>query len=187
MAKPPKIPRPPKPPFKPLRDDHIIDPTITPAQKELIGSVVESWSKLEYNMDDLIWAMLKLDFESGKLITNRMDAVSKIRLIRQLGPLVLTETQFHTISPVMDRVDILREDRNFIIHGTWGMLLPENIPICSSLRPSTDPDQVAAETFPDTRMMGIAIGIQNAVRRIGLLRNELPALPDKSGGPLPAG
>jgi hypothetical protein len=178
MAKPPKTPRPEKPPFLPFRKDHAVSPRISDAQKIRIGTVIERWSKLEATMDDLIWTMLKLRFEVGRLITNRMDTTGKIRLLRQAGSFVLSEEQFHRLSPIVDQIDILREDRNFIAHGSWGTLMPENVPICSSVRPNAkNPDEVAAETFPPERIEAIASEIESLKLRLIPLRNELETSP----------
>jgi hypothetical protein len=187
MTKPPKTPRPPKPPFKPLEDRHTVDPRISDAHKILIGTIIERWSKLEGVMDDLIWTMLKLQFETGKAITNRFDASGKIKLIRQIAPFTLTESQLHRLSPLIDRIDFRREDRNFIAHGSWGTLMPDRIPICSSLRPTANSDQVVAETFPDTRMREIADEIESLKLRLVPLKDEFGTSPHKPDEPHPEG
>lgn len=188
MAKPPKTPRPPKPPFIPLKPGERIDTRITDAHKIMMADVIERWAKLENCMDDLIWEILKVSFNVGRIITNRMDAAGKIKLLRQLGTIELTEAQYHRISPVIDKIDLLREDRNFIVHGSWGTLLPASIPICGSVRPNApNPDEVMLETFPDTRMQTIAADIENAKQPLIALRAELAASPRKPDGPHPGG
>jgi hypothetical protein len=148
MAKPPKPPRPPKPPFRALGDHHIIDPKISDAHKILIGTVIERWSKLEGVMDDLIWSMLRLEFETGRAVTGKMDAFGKIQLLRRILPFTLSDDRQRRLSQIVDRIDFRREDRNFIAHGTWGTLMPENTPICSSLRPTAaNPDEVACRNI----------------------------------------
>jgi hypothetical protein len=187
MTKSRKTPRPPKPPFLPLEDHHTVNPIISDAHKILIGSVVERWSKLEAVMDDLIWSMLKLQFETGKVITNRLDASGKIKLIRQIASFTLTEDQQHRLSPIIDRIDFRREDRNFIAHGSWGTLMPEHVPICSSLRPTArNPDEVVAETFTDGRMREIADEIESLKLRLVPLKDELGTSPRKPHAPRPA-
>jgi hypothetical protein len=186
MTKPPKTPRPPKPPFLSFADHHTVDPIISDAHKILMGTVIERWSKLEAVMDDLIWSMLKLQFETGRTITNRFDAAGKIKLIRQIAPFTLTEAHHHRLAPIIDQADFRREDRNFIAHGSWGTLMPDRIPICSSLRPTArNPDEVVAETFPATRMREIADELESLKLRLVPLKNEIDALHRRPDTPRP--
>jgi hypothetical protein len=121
MPKPPKTARPKKPPIRPAQKNEQIDHTIGLIQEKLIGRIVVAWSRLEGTMDDLIWQLLKLDLASGRIVTTRLDAVAKIKMLRDLGKIKLViEAQFHKLSEVLDRIDILREDRNLITHGLWG-------------------------------------------------------------------
>ena len=120
MAKPPKVPRPVKPPIQPPRPGQIADPTIGLIQEKLIGRTVVEWSKLEACMEDGIWHLLNVPIETGRILTARLDAVVKIRLLRELGERLLPESNWHELSQILDKIDIRREDRNFIGHGTWG-------------------------------------------------------------------
>lgn len=70
--------------------------------------------------------------------------------------------------------DQLRDDRNFIVHGTWAILQPEGQPTSSSIRAKSEPGQVIAEHFPHQRMNAIISGINRT--RIELV-NILRAVP----------
>jgi len=118
MGKAPKTPRPQKSPVLPALENQIVDPTISMLTERLIGRAIVAWSKLENCMDDFIWALLAVPIEQGRVLTVRMDAVRKIQTLRRLGELVLSTEKFHVLSPILDRVDILREDRNLIGHGS---------------------------------------------------------------------
>jgi len=80
---------------------------------------VVAWSKLEACMEDLIWSLLEVEIEEGRIMTARVDAVGKIRMLRELGELEMPEEMFHRLSPTLDEIDVLRDDRNFIVHGSW--------------------------------------------------------------------
>ena len=107
-------------------------------------------------MDRIIRDLLQLEFESGRIITTRLDSNVKVKIIRQSGELTLSEPQFHRLSPILDKIDFLREDRNVIIHGIWTRALPQNVPLACSLRlrPS-GLDEVVSEPFPNSRMQSI--------------------------------
>jgi hypothetical protein len=67
-------------------------------------------------------------------------------------------------------IGIYQEDRNFIVHGSWGTLAPDNVPICTSLRPkSPTPGEVIAETFTEERMLNLINGINEAITGIKIL------------------
>jgi hypothetical protein len=154
-------------------------------QERLIGRVVVAWAKLESALDGLIWHLLSLEIEDGRIITARLDAVAKIKMSRDLGNLNLSEEQFRQLSPILDRIDILREDRNHIVHGMWARNR-EGIPITFSLRTKPlEPDQVVAEAFPDTRMRDIVHDIDAGKYKIMLLLKELGASLDKPSLPPP--
>jgi hypothetical protein len=73
-------------------------------------------------------------------------------------------------------IGIYQEDRNFIVHGSWGTLAPDNVPICTSLRPkSPTPGEVIAETFTEERMLNLINGINEAITGIKILMARLGA------------
>jgi hypothetical protein len=147
MSKPPKTPRPKKSPVLPPRENDQLILTIGMAHEKLIGRVAVSWSRLEGAMEDLIWHLLGLKIGLGRIVTSRMDATGKIRMLREVGELTLTEYQWHKLSPIIDRIDVLREERNTIIHGTWGRN-SQGVPIALSFRPKPlAQDQVDPKHF----------------------------------------
>src|SRR5271168_311914 len=58
-------------------------------------------------MEASIWQLLGLGIGQGRVITSRLDAVDKIRMIRALGESALTEPQWHSLSETMARIDML--------------------------------------------------------------------------------
>lgn len=186
MAKPPKVPRPVKPPVLPPRPEQEFSPTIGLNQEKLIGRTVVAWSKLEACMQDFIWYFLDLEMDRGRVITDRSDVTARIRWLRQLGQLRLPEADFHILSPILDRIDILREDRNFIVHGTWGTSDTE--PVCLSVRVTApNPNEIVSETFSAIRMRAIIDGIERAKWDLIGLMTKLGALPETPTAPPPEG
>lgn len=182
MAKPHKVPRPTKPPILPPRLGQIADPTIGLIQEKLIGRAIVEWSKLEACLEDSIWRLLDVEIEIGRIITARLDATAKIRMLRELGERLLPQPEWHELSQIVDRIDIRREDRNFIGHGTWGRSLPENIPVALSLRVKpNEPTEVVSETFSEDRMKEIIGDIQSLkwslIRLLKLQRDAAPERP----------
>jgi hypothetical protein len=182
--------RPPKPPVQPLRPGQSGKVGIGLLQEKLIGRVVVERSKLESSLHDLIWRMLGIEIDDGRILTARMDAVRLIGIIRALAPRKLKEPQLQTLLDVLITIDELRDDRNFIAHGTWGALLPENIPVSLSLRAKANPREVTAEDFPHERMHAIAkeiirtkwvvVGIFNSLPQPSYDKSEQPASDDPS-------
>ena len=180
MQKPPKTPRPQKPPITPYPQGVPIDSTISMKTERLIGRAIAAWSKLEACLDDFIWVLLNVPIEQGRLITVRMDAVRKIQTLRRLGELVLSQQKYFQLSPILDRIDILREDRNLIVHGTWGRHGVDKLNVVISLKPEAPkPDQVISETFPDTRLQKLIDDIETEKWLLIPSMEEQRALLDK--------
>lgn len=181
MGKPPKIPRPQKPPVLPALENQIVDPTISMLTERLIGRAMVAWAKLENCMDDFIWALLAVPIEQGRVLTVRMDAVRKIQTLRRLGELVLPTEKFYLLSPILDRVDILREERNLIGHGSWGRSGYDKVTVVVSLKPEAlKADEAVSETFPDSRLRAVIDGIDEAKWQLIPLMEERYASLDKS-------
>lgn len=161
MAKPPKTPRPQKPPILPPNPNDESDPTVGLIQEKLIGRTVVEWAKLEACMGDAIHKLVGMSFAVGRVFTARYDATTLIRMLRELGGLLMVESEFHRLSVICNKIDILREDRNLIVHGTWGREKGSYTPFALSLRIKSDPNEVVSETFPYMRMKGIISDIQS--------------------------
>ena len=186
MTKPPKTPRPQKPPVLPPKLGQKVNPTISMATERLIGRAIVAWAKLEACMDDFIWAFLDIPIEQGRVITVRMDAVRKIQTLRRLGELILPETKFHELSVILDHIDILREERNLIGHGSWGRTSPENETVVVSLKPEgLNPDEVVSETFPNSRLREVTAEIEKAKWQLIPLMEERYASLGKPRTPRP--
>ena len=65
----------------------------------------------------------------------------------------------------LNYVDELKECRNFIAHGVWGTLMPDDIPVALSLKPKSDVGEVVSETYSQDRMEGIFEGIRLMLQR----------------------
>ncbi len=150
-----KIPRPPKPPITTLRADQHTTSDVSLTHEKLIGRLLSSWSRLEQEMENLIWHFLELRVEYGRTITAKMDTNSRIQLLRLLAKLEFEKDELEELNGILTQIDIVREDRNFIMHGVWGTIAPEGIPIAYSLRPNHDPGEIVGETFPRTRMLAL--------------------------------
>lgn len=130
--------------------------SIPDEQYQLIGRMITEWSRLETILSMIIWHLLKLDMEDGRVITGTLDARPKVRMLRQLAkrhvkPKALL-TQF---SQLLTVVEGLQEERNFMAHGIWGMAMPENVPAASSIRPPSHPFHVVTWTFAPDRVRGL--------------------------------
>ncbi len=168
---------PEKPPVQKLRPDQYHNPDISDEQTHRIGQVIVLWSKLEATMEDVIWMFLDLDEEDGKVLTKRLGADAKVQLLRAIGPRHISDKAIiENFNETLNYVDELMEGRNFIVHGVWGTLMPDAIPVALSLKPKSDVGEVISETFSVKRMEGISEGIQ-------LMLQRLVDLPEQLGKP----
>ena len=168
---------PEKPPIQKLEPEQYPNPDISDEQTHRIGEVIVFWSKLEAAMEDTIWMLLNLDDEDGKIITKRLSADAKVQLLRAIGPGHISDQKLIAMfNETLKYVDELKENRNFIAHGVWGTLMPDDIPVALSLKPKSDVGEVISETFSQERMEGISGGIRVMLR-------YFVDLPEKLGKP----
>ena len=162
-----------KPPIQKLRPDQHLKRGISAGQIALIGRVIVLWSNLEAALGDTIRFLLDLDDEDGRIVTMRLSADAKIQMLRSLGPHHISDKDLLAgVNKTLRLIDELKDGRNFIAHGVWGTLMPENVPIALSLKPRSDPGEIVSETFPPDRMKAIIAGIEVARQRFV----DLPAL-----------
>jgi hypothetical protein len=152
---------------------------VSAAHTQLVGSVVIEWSRLESVLDYLIWDFLDISFEDGRVLTGRADAGTKIAHLRSIASRHLANhDKLEGLLVALDALDACREDRNFIVHGSWGTLHPEDVPIAASIRSKSKPDEVTNETFPAQRMHGLISVIVEMRVMLYTLLDELEAAPD---------
>jgi hypothetical protein len=122
-----------KPPRLPLRPDQYTEPRISDRHCELMGEAIANWAKLEVNLDIVIWLLVKMPVEDGRILTPRIDANQKIQILRVLSRKNATELfKSFNFNELLNKIDELRDDRNFLVHGTWCTLMPDNEPFGSS-------------------------------------------------------
>ncbi len=151
------VKRPEKLPIAPPKASSVGLATIPMEHERIIGRLVVEWAKLEATLDDLIWNFLDVPLQYGQIITSRMDANNKLAMIR-----LLSETSFghsssdymlHTyLMEIVDTINIVRESRNLIVHGTWGREFPDLVPMALSLRIKDTPSTIVSELFPAERI-----------------------------------
>jgi hypothetical protein len=128
----------------------------------LIGRVVVEWAKLEAAMQDAIWNILNVPLEDGRVLTARMDARIKLQWLRTFSQRHIFGDELTNLSEILDLIERRQDDRNFIAHGTWGILHPDNIPVALSLRQKSPPDEVLSESFPEWVMTDIIRDIRKS-------------------------
>ena len=93
---------------------------------------------------------------------------------RALGSLCISDRALlGSFNETMTYVDELKDCRNFIAHGLWGTLEPDNIPVALSLKPKSEVGEVISETFSPERMEGITGGIRLMLQRFVDLPEQL--------------
>ena len=166
-----------KPPIRKLRPDQYVDPGVSDAQIDMIGRVIISFSQLEAALEDTIWFFLNLEEADGRIVTTRLSAVAKVQMLRALFPSRITDEKLLVeFKNTMNLIDELRDGRNFIAHGVWGTLMPDNVPVALSLKPKSDSDEVVSENFEPERMEAIETSIQTTL-------HWLVDLPEALGAP----
>jgi hypothetical protein len=105
----------------------------------------------------------------------------KIELLRALVNTYCSCEFLDVILHVIDFIGGYKEDRNFVVHGSWGTLMPENVPVCASIRPKAPPGEVISETFPKERMLAIINGILEAKQNLRTLMDLIETSRNTAG------
>jgi hypothetical protein len=168
----PRVKREQKPPFSPRPKGYQFTPRVDLQHERLVGRVVIAWAKLEAAMHDTFWLFLGLDIQDGRVVSVRFDAHALRIALRKLAETCIPEEGkrldfLDRLTKVEDR----RVDRNFIVHGNWGMFGDPNnpmrglVPLAMSHKPDApDPTEVVSETFPTGRMYSIIDDIVAATK-----------------------
>jgi hypothetical protein len=157
-----RLPRSPKPPITPLKPGQHFDPRITTRHEMLIGRVTVEWARLEAMMQDAIWNILNVPLADGRVLTARMDARTKLQWLRTFAKRHVSDDDFKARSETLDLIELRQDDRNFITHGTWGTIQPDNVAVAMSLRQKSPPDEILTESFPEWRMSDIITDIRKS-------------------------
>jgi hypothetical protein len=172
-----------------MRPDQTGHPDIGLIQEKWIGRVVVEWSRLEACLHDMIWACAGVSMEDGRVLTARQDVTRLIAMLHVLLPRNLDGDALNKTLDAIEDANRLRDDRNYIAHGTWGTLMPEGHKISASLRAASKPGEVTSEHFPVERMRQIVndiIKTRNALLpALYALNPSLDPSNDRSKPPVP--
>lgn len=148
----PKTGKPAKPPIKDASDGTAVTGGVTAETEQLIGQFIVEWNHLEAAIGGMIWTILKVKEEDGRVLTSRVDAKTKITWTRIFAERYLSGDSITHIAQIINVIKTVQEARNLIVHGSWGITEDTQEPIALSLKASADPDKVLGETFPHERI-----------------------------------
>jgi hypothetical protein len=142
-------------PIQKIVPEQIPTPRVGIGQERLIGRAVVIWARLEANLHDLIWTIRGKGLAEGRGETEKHLVGRLLEELRKIGSGSSTETVSTEIRlavlAIAGAVKTLSEDRNLIVHGTWGEL--DGVPTVGSLQLETiDRNEVTFESFPPDRL-----------------------------------
>lgn len=157
---------------------------VSPAQHLNIGRAIDHWSRIENLMQEVIWALLNVSVEEGRIITSRLDAKFRRMMMLSLAERYMTKGTFKIFKDLVNKkVSTLYDTRNLIAHGNWVTILPDNVPAVLSLREKSGdllPDEVIFTRIDFAQMQKDANDIFTALLS---LCNQLRASHHKSNPP----
>jgi hypothetical protein len=156
---------------------------ISGPQELLIGKAVVAWSRLEHSINEIIWALLRVSVEDGRIITASLDTRYRLNLLRALGDRRLAEIDVKLLSDLIKKINELNEYRNLIVHGLWVTILPDDAPAVQSLRGKLPDDAGANEVVTTVMsaelMHGVIDRIVFMMNYLINVRETLHSYPDK--------
>jgi hypothetical protein len=174
-----------KTPPPPRLNDRDVRGHVSMQHERLVGRLMISWARLEAIMQDTIWTLLGVDSDDGRVLTAKADANRKIQWLRALAKSHLSGEDLESLTNILNVVDTLKDDRNFVAHASWFTTVADNLPIGSSYREKADPGMVVAETFSADRMREVIRRIDTA-RFALVVWDELHKTSRGKSPPLPA-
>ena len=159
-------------PIQKIRPEQLPAPHVGIGQERLIGRAVVIWARLEANLHDLIWTIQGKGLAEGREETEKHLIGRLLKELRKIGSGSSTETVSTEIRlavlAVAAAVKTLSEDRNLIVHGTWGEL--DGVPTVGSLQLETiDRNEVTFESFPPDRL-------RDFIRDVTACRDQVTAI-----------
>ena len=96
-------------------------PALQSARLTLVGNICTQWSHIEYQIATVIWWLLKLDRDTGMIVTGGLDMLPRmnmaINLCRHLkADAKLDSALLATRKAIQDGLD---GERNRAVHGVW--------------------------------------------------------------------
>jgi hypothetical protein len=128
-------------PIQKIRPEQVATPRVGIGQERLIGRAVIIWARLEASLHDLIWTIEGKGLAEGRGETEKHMVGRLLKELRKIGS-GSTETALEVrmaVLAVAGAVKTLSEDRNLIVHGTWGEL--DGVPTVGSLQAGDDRPQ----------------------------------------------
>jgi hypothetical protein len=144
-------------------------------------------SKADNAIESLIWCIVDLPMNDGRILTSRMDASTKSAILRVLSEWHLDEPARTDVTNVLNTLQDRQADRNFIAHGTWGTLKRRNVATALSLRPKSAPGEVIAEIFPEERFDQIKRDMDAAIKTLARVEDVLAPSRQRWSGRRPQG
>jgi hypothetical protein len=153
--------------------------SLTEDQYVAIGHIAVNWAELENTFMFTLWGICKLDFTHGVALTAHMSHLARIGALQAiLSEQYPEQTVESDITEFISRSEMLRTERNLVIHGRWSMAGNNS----SRVITHTARKKLAFknEVFTLERMVNLANDIKHIERDITkyLINNDL--FPDLS-------
>jgi len=167
-----------KPPLIARRPEQSFRQRISRQIETLVGQTVVEWSRVEQVMEEVIWRLLRVTVDEGRIVTASLDAKYKMNLLRGLGKRHLRGQQHDDLMQVLDHCEDLLAERNLYSHGQWVTITPDNLPAVISLREKLPEgisrQEVISITMPADRMKVVVRNMVIARNALIELRRALP-------------
>lgn len=113
---------------------------------QLIGKAICAWNILDSCIEQLIWHLLGLPTEKGRLLTSRTDVQPKVQVLIALAEMNPNQGTAETIKNTAKHFEKLSIYRNTIVHAVWVKNSETGQLIAMSLRHKSDPFHVGTRT-----------------------------------------
>ena len=87
-----------------------------------IGDICVTWAGFEHQTELLLWQLLELSEDDGKLVTTKLDIRPRLEMLAALADRKIENTEAkERLAKALEIVTQVQPDRNLIVHGQWGL------------------------------------------------------------------
>ena len=146
-------------------------PAVTQGQLEAIGLVAAEWSMAQSVLEHMIWVLIPVDQEIGRMLTTHLQEESRLNIVNLLSARLPPELAVKA-SDLTKTFNDIRVYRNQIIHNVWA---GEPKDLAVGYKPSARGEfKINATHWSESDIRGIALEISEwTVDAVNFLNNDL--------------
>lgn len=116
-----------------------------------LGGIAVNWATLEWHIERILWALLKLGPKEGRIMTVPMSMKPKLETLKLLADRLIKDAKVKAeVLKFCDAVALISENRNKVTHGIWARLQNKPRSYCVIWARGSGQNRILPKRFPIT-------------------------------------